>query len=145
MAAIGALLLQPGAARPSAQAPSLKHFKNFFLTGDYVVSGTSLWRKGVGGRASETIVVEGVPDNADIVAVYLDLQTAEVGQWSGIDHARFNGIDLGVGTASVAKALNWDAATPPCWSVALVGAAGWSPTAPTSSASCRSAITGRRA
>ena len=121
LAAIGALLLQPGAARPSAQAPSLKHFKNFFLTGDYVVSGTSLWRKGVGGRASETIEVKGVPDNVDIVAAYLYLQTAEVGQWSGIDHARFNGIDLGAGKASVAKALNWDAATPPCWSVAWGG------------------------
>ena len=60
--------------------------------------GTSLWRKGVGGRATEAIEVNGVPDDADVVAAYLYVQTAEVVQWSGIDHARFNGVDLGAGT-----------------------------------------------
>ena len=120
-AIIGTLLFVPGAARTGAQTPPLNFFKNFFLTGDYVVAGTSLWRKGVGGRASETIEVSGVPAGVDIVAAYLYVQTAEAVQWSGIDHARFNGVDLGAGTASVAKALNWGAATPPCWSVNLGG------------------------
>ena len=120
-AVMGALLLQIGGARISAEPPVLNHFKNFFLTGDYVVGGTSLWRKGVGGRAAQTIEVSGVPDNADIVAAFLYVQTAEVSRWSGIDHARFNGVDLGAGTASVAKALNWESATPPCWSVAWGG------------------------
>ncbi|MGH9311064.1 MAG: Ig-like domain-containing protein [Vicinamibacterales bacterium] len=120
-AILGVLLCQAGAARPSAESPSLTHFKNYFLTGDYVVGGASLWRKGVNGRAIETIDVSGVPDNVDVVAAYLYVQTAEVEQWSGIDHAKFNGVDLGAGSASIAKALNWDAATAPCWSVGWGG------------------------
>ena len=73
------------------------------------------------GVAAETIEVNGVPDNADIVAAFLYVQTAEVVQWSGIAHARFNGVDLGAGSASIAKALNWGLATPPCWSVGVGG------------------------
>ena len=42
-------------------------------------------------------------------------------QWSGIDHATFDGNDLGPGATSVAKALNWQNATPTCWSVAWPG------------------------
>jgi hypothetical protein len=116
-AVIGAILLQPGAARVDADSPVLNHFKNYFLTGDYIVGGTSLWRKGASGRAKETIEVSGVPGGVDVVAAFLYVQTAEIVQWSGIDHARFNGVDLGAGSASMAKALNWDAATRPCWSV----------------------------
>lgn len=121
IAAVGAFLLQPGAAHVGADSPALNHFKNYFLTGDYVVGGTSLWRRGVGGRASELIEISGVPSGADVVAAFLYVQTAEVVQWSGIDHARFNGVDLGPGAASFAKALNWEQATRPCWSVGLGG------------------------
>jgi hypothetical protein len=67
-AIIGAILLHIGVAHPSAQTPALKHFKNFFLTGDYVVGGTSLWRKGVAGRAKSSINVSGVPAGVDVVA-----------------------------------------------------------------------------
>ncbi len=116
-AVIGAMLLQPGAAPVGADAPPLDHFKNYFVTGDYVVGGTSLWRKGVGGKARELIEISGVPPGADIVAAYLYVQTAELVQWSGIDRATFGGADLGPGATSVAKALTWDAATRPCWSV----------------------------
>ena len=49
------------------------------------------------------------------------MQTAETVQWSGIDHAKFNGSDLGPGSNSLAKALNWDLATTPCWTVAYPG------------------------
>ena len=38
-----------------AQDPPLKFFKNYFVTGDYVVRGASLWRKGVNGRATALI------------------------------------------------------------------------------------------
>jgi VCBS repeat-containing protein len=117
LAVFGMLVVQLGAAHPSAVAPPLNYFKNYFLTGDYVVGGTSLWRRGVNGRASETISVAGVPAGVDVVSAFLYVQTAEIVQWSGIDHARFNGIDLGPGSASVAKALNWGLATTPCWSV----------------------------
>jgi hypothetical protein len=116
-----------------AQAPGppegpLSFFKNYFITGDYAVGGKSLWRKGVQGRATADISISGVPGNADILAVFLYVQTAERVQWSGIDHATYRGPglsgagnDLGAGNNSLAKALNWDLATPPCWSVAWPG------------------------
>ncbi len=112
-----ALLLQQG-AHTTAQTPdALSFFKNYFITGDYVVGGTSLWRQGVNGVATEDIAMSGVPAGVDILAAFLYVQTTEVTQWSGIDHARFNGYDLGPGSSSIAKALNWDLATAPCWSV----------------------------
>jgi VCBS repeat-containing protein len=113
---IGSLLFEAGEASPGF-AP-LTFFKNYFVTGDYVVGGTSLWRKGTGGVATETIEVSGVPAGADVLAAFLYVQTAEIVQWSGIDHARFNGVDLGPGSASFAKALGSAQPGLPCWSVA---------------------------
>ena len=122
LAALAAVLLLPlAAARVGAQGSPLTFFTNYFVTGDYTVSGTSLWRKGIAGRASVDITVSGVPEGADVVAAFLYVQTAEAVQWSGIDHATFKGHDLGAGDASVAKALNWEQATRPCWSVAFPG------------------------
>src|SRR4029079_4668604 len=108
------LVSQTGAGATSA-AP-LSFFKNYFVTGDYAVGGASLWRKGVNGVASAAVPIAGVPATADILAAFLYIQTAEKTQWSCIDHATFNGNDLGAGSSSLAKALNWDAATAPCWS-----------------------------
>jgi VCBS repeat-containing protein len=118
-AVVIALLTQSGLS--ATGATPLSFFKNYFVTGDYVVGGASLWRKGVNGIATATIPVSGVPATADVLAAFLYVQTAEKTQWSGIDHARFNGADLGTGSASLAKALNWESATPPCWSVAWPG------------------------
>jgi hypothetical protein len=119
---VGALVLPMASTQAVAQAPApLSFFTNYFVTGDYEVAGTSLWRKGVGGRATASIAVDGEPEGADIVAAFLYVQTAEVVQWSGIDHATFKGNDFGPGNASLAKALNWEQATRPCWSVALPG------------------------
>ena len=73
------------------------------------------------GKASVQISVPGVPKGADILAAYLYVQTAETDRWSGIDHATFNGYDLGPGSSSLAKALNWELATTPCWTVAYPG------------------------
>jgi hypothetical protein len=119
----GALILPVASARVGAQTtPPLAFFTNYFVTGDYEVAGTSLWRKGVNGRATSTIqFAETVPAGVDIVAAFLYVQTAEVVQWSGIDHATFNGADLGPGDNSIAKALNWAQNTAPCWSVAYPG------------------------
>ena len=109
---------QPGQAQPEP----LTFFKNYFITGDYAVGGASLWQKGsVDGNASVQIAVTGVPKGADILAAYLYVQTAETDRWSGIDHATFNGYDLGPGSSSLAKALNWELATTPCWTVAYPG------------------------
>jgi len=117
----GALILPLASARVGAQAPPLTFFTNYFLTGDYEVGGASLWRRGVNGRATAAITVPDVPVGVDIVGAFLYLQTAERVQWSGIDHATFNGYDLGPGSNSIAKALNWEQATRPCWSVAFPG------------------------
>ena len=121
--ALGFALLLAQPVHTQAPPPdALQFFKNYFITGDYAVGGASLWRKGaVNGRAAVQISVPGVPDGVDILAAFLYVQTAETEQWSGIDHAKFNGADLGPGSSSVAKALNWDLATAPCWSVAWPG------------------------
>jgi hypothetical protein len=39
------------AARPAQAQEPLALFKNYFVTGDYVVRGASLWRKGIDGKA----------------------------------------------------------------------------------------------
>ena len=120
MFSLGFALLsaQPGQAQPGP----LTFFKNYFITGDYGVGGASLWQKGAAnGKAAVQISVPDVPPGADILAAYLYVQTAETVQWSGIHHAKFNGSDLGPGSSSLAKALNWDLATAPCWSVGWPG------------------------
>jgi len=42
LVATSVLMLSPGAARPSAQTNALSFFKNYFVTGDYVVGGVGL-------------------------------------------------------------------------------------------------------
>ena len=43
-----ALILPMASTQVVAQAPApLSFFTNYFVTGDYAVGGTSLWRKGV--------------------------------------------------------------------------------------------------
>ena len=122
------LLAQPAQAQP--QTGPLSFFKNYFITGDYAVGGASLWQKGVNGKATVQISVSGlpgqpglpdVPKDVDILAAYLYVQTAETVQWSGIANTKFNGSDFGPGDSSLAKALNWELATTPCWTVAYPG------------------------
>jgi hypothetical protein len=68
------LVMQP---RVQTQPPdALKFFKNFFLTGDYVVAGVGL--RGLGGMngspaglATGTISLTSVPADADVVAAFL--------------------------------------------------------------------------
>ena len=59
------LLAQTGghAAQPS---DALKFFKNFFITGDYVVGGVGLW-----GQIGGTINMSGAPDGAEALAAFL--------------------------------------------------------------------------
>jgi hypothetical protein len=131
----------PGAQGGAAGQP-LSFFKNYFVTGDHVVRGVSLWRKGINGKAVAAIPAlraaaaggDGVPERADIVAAFLYIQTAERIQGSGVDYLnvrlKFNGFDFGPflaegstvpGSGTLAKPLNWDDATPTCWSVNVPG------------------------
>jgi hypothetical protein len=54
-------------------ADALKFFKNYFVTGDYVVAGVGLRGKGVNGVAKGTITFEpnAVPPGANLVAAFL--------------------------------------------------------------------------
>src|SRR4051812_26092899 len=70
----------------------LKLFKNYFVTGNYVVGGIGLRGQGIAAPATAAlthvpnqnyaqgnITLSGVPLNADIVAAFLYWQTAESG------------------------------------------------------------------
>src|SRR5690348_15674201 len=70
-----------------AAGQSLQPFKNYFVTGDYVVGGVGLRGLGSGGFATGTINIPdkntptmSVPDGADVVAAFLYWQTVEKSQ-----------------------------------------------------------------
>ena len=74
-----ALLTQAGSA-PRAQTPdALTFFKNFFVTGDYVVGGVGLRGRGVNGIATGSIELSGVPQKADVLAAFLYWQVVAKG------------------------------------------------------------------
>jgi hypothetical protein len=71
-----ALLILLAARTPvQAQPGDLTFFKNYFVTGDYVVGGVSLRGTGERGMATGTISMGGVPANADILAAFLYWET----------------------------------------------------------------------
>ena len=113
------LLLVLGFAQPGlAQTNQLNLFKNYFVTGDYVVGGVGLRGLGVNGIATGTINIPdslqpnpgSVPAGADIVAAFLYWETVEkaasafAGQHGFFNGYPITGIVLGNGNA------------PPSWS-----------------------------
>lgn len=131
-AVTGAFLLQflqVGVVPVKAQtADSLRFFKNFFVTGDYVVGGVGLRGKGGSdGLAPGTITISGVPANADIVAAYLYWQVVATDPDAGAIGVSFNGRPLSVAVnsdppAPFGKVLNSSGSddplasgTAPCW------------------------------
>ena len=118
LALIPALLLQQGAS-PIAQTPdALGFFKNYFLTGDYVVGGVGLRDLGVNGIATGSIPIAGVPADADVLAAFLYWQVVAKGSTgadAGSVGVTFRGYPLSAaGTEPFGKVLG--AGTPPCWS-----------------------------
>jgi hypothetical protein len=116
VAIAGAALLQTSVrAQPAPQA--LSFFKNYFVTGDYVVGGVNLRGTGVAGIASGTIDLSGltetdIPTGADLVAAFLYWETVETANsGSGAAGATFQGNDI----SGIAKILN-PTGTAPCWS-----------------------------
>lgn len=97
----------------AAIAGPLNFFKNYFITGDYVVAGVGLSGKGIGSLATGNIVVNGVPPNAGIVSAFLYWQTVELRDGEG-KNGKFRGFNI------VGKPLG--NRTSPCWSSG--GAAG---------------------
>src|SRR3954468_20060378 len=105
-----------------AQADALSFFKNYFITGDYVVSGVGLrGRGGLAGKpgiAQGQISIAGVPRKAEIVAAFLYWQAVSkdtLGPDSGSAGATFDGYPLTTPDGSIAKVL-LSAGTSPCWS-----------------------------
>jgi Bacterial Ig domain len=127
VAIVGAFLLQlpHGGVPVSAQAggDALKFFKNYFVTGDYVVAGVGL--RGLGGQngspagiATGTLTVNGVPTDAEIVAAFLYWQVVSsisLGPDSGAVNATFDGSLLSSADGPFSKVLS-TAGTAPCWS-----------------------------
>ena len=60
-----------------AQAQPLDFYKNYFVTGDYVVGGVGLRGLGVNGFAFGNITISAIPAGADVVAAFLYWQTVE--------------------------------------------------------------------
>ncbi len=102
LASVVALLLLPATAA-LAQSTPLTLFKNYFVTGDYVVGGVGLRGLGVNGLATGTITIPdansvpstGVPPGADIVAAFLYWETVESSQSSFLgQRGFFNGYPI---------------------------------------------------
>jgi hypothetical protein len=103
-------------ASAQAQTNSLKYFKNYFVTGDYVAASVGLQHTGVNGFATGTITIDpaSIPAGADIVAAYLYWQTISSSGTpdpSTLAGAKFKGNDI----SNSAILLN-TAGTAPCWS-----------------------------
>ncbi len=56
-----ALLTQAGSSTRAQTPDALRFFKNYFITGDYVVGGVGLRGQGVNGIATGSIAIQGVP------------------------------------------------------------------------------------
>src|SRR3954452_18963192 len=99
---------------PSAPPDALKFFKNYFVTGDYVVGGVGVRGLGVNGIASATIdmTAADIPNDVDVLAAFLYWETVDKTKGSvGANGATFRGKDI----SKLAVALN-PAGTAPCWS-----------------------------
>ena len=95
-AAAAAFLFHFGDDRLGAQTPDdLKFFKNYFVTGDYVVAGVGLRGSGLGGVATGNINVQGVPVGAEIVSAQLYWQVvSDTGPLGGMVGVTFKGYPL---------------------------------------------------
>jgi len=102
--ALLALLAPPGKA-----ADALSYTKNYFVTGDYSVTGVGLRGTGVNGFATGTINVTDVPAGADIVAAFLYWQTVETTPAPSAANGFFDG-------KAIVGALRGSATNPACWS-----------------------------
>lgn len=110
------LVVQPGWSLLGASTAPLGFFKNYFVTGDYVVEGVGLYGRGVGGHASGAITVERVPANVDLVAAFLYWQVIgpKAAPDAGATNVTFRGHLLQSAEGSYGKALGEVGA--PCWS-----------------------------
>src|SRR5688572_28386422 len=119
VAGLSILLVNRGGVPLEAQSPdALTFFKNYFITGDYVVAGTGLANTGINGTATGAINIAGVPAGADVQAAYLYWQvvsTEALGPDSGATGVTFRGSPLATPEGPMGKVLGSSGASP-CWS-----------------------------
>src|SRR5262245_1259996 len=125
-----ALLTQVGHGQSSPPPDALGFFKNYFITGDYVVGGVGL--RGFGGTSDVTgvdpvpgiatrkltIPAGAVPEDADVVAAFLYWQVVSktsLGPDSGAVGATFDGKPLSTAEGPFSKVLS-KAGSAACWS-----------------------------
>src|SRR6185503_668068 len=106
---------QPGRAQVPANA--LTFFNNYFLPGgEYVVAGVGLEGAGVGGIATGSINIAGVPGDAQVVAAVLYAQVISAnGPEAALPGASFRGVPLITAGVPLGKVLD-PAGSAPCWS-----------------------------
>ena len=98
---------------------SLSYFKNYFVTGDYVVRGVTLRGLGTGtpSMATQPIVASSgdmVPADGNVVAAFLYWITVESTPMPSASDGFFQGYPIrGVALLNSAGSAN---STPPCWS-----------------------------
>ena len=107
-----------GSAQATSSTDALTYFKNYFVTGDYVVGGVGLRGRGVNGIATGTIDMgpNAVPAGADVLAAFLYWQEVATDSESGTVGATFKGNPLTSVSGSLAKTISPDGGTAPCWS-----------------------------
>ena len=86
-------------AHPAHAQNALNHFKNYFVTGDYVAVGVGLQHTGVNGLATGTLTVDPsqIPADAEVVAAYLYWQTISSSgtpEPNVLQGAKFKGNDI---------------------------------------------------
>jgi len=130
--ALGFVMLFAQSGGHAQAADPLTFFKNYFITGDYVVGGVGLRGlggvgyvnsagavvPGIPGIAAREITISGVPSDADIVAAFLYWQVVSknsLGPDSGATGVKFRGNPLTSTAGPIAKVLNPNG-TAPCWS-----------------------------
>src|SRR5262245_54167711 len=94
-------------AHTAQAADALSYTKNYFVTGDYAVAGVGLRGTGVGGFATGTINMSGVPAGADIVAAFLYWETVETTPAPSTAKGFFDG-------KAIVGDVRGNASNPPC-------------------------------
>ncbi|HMK72697.1 MAG TPA: hypothetical protein VK454_05120 [Myxococcaceae bacterium] len=110
-----ALLARPAHAGGRDDDDSLRYFKNYFVTGDYVAAGVGLQRTGVNGFATGYINIDAsqIPAGAEVLAAYLYWQTISTSgapDPSALRGATFKGNDISQSAVLLASG------SAPCWS-----------------------------
>jgi hypothetical protein len=98
-----------------AAGSGINFFRNYFVTGDYVVGSVDLQpQQAVSGLVSGDISITGVPDNADILAAFLYFEIITNTEPTNISNAYFRGEQIGPSAVKIGSS-GLNPSTAPCW------------------------------